>query len=295
MLNFKHEILISLQSLNSDLRRSYCWSYAALCTSKVELKKFEYEELFAYAESLGLIPFSTAFDINSLDMLISLNSKFIKIASHSASNFPLVNQIDKGIPFFISLGALDKEETSYLIKNVLPPDRCIIMHCTSSYPCLAEDINLGTIPRLKGYGFTVGFSSHENGILASTAASAYGVHFIERHFTLSNESVGFDHSISLEPATFKQMVRESRIAFKYHTSRVDFNKSENAARSNYHSGLFAKSSIESGRLLKLDDFNVLQPLGDPVNSLTSLQFVTLLEPRLQKSLQAGEQLTRSHL
>ena len=54
---------------------------------KNELNFEEYKKIFEYSNSLGLIPFATAFDLKSLDFLCELGSNIIKIADFTPSKY----------------------------------------------------------------------------------------------------------------------------------------------------------------------------------------------------------------
>ena len=82
-----------------------------------------------------------------------------------------------------------------------------LLHCNSTYPASIVDLNLKYINKLKTLSNrVVGYSGHERGYLPTLAAVAMGAKIIERHFTLDNNAEGPDHSSSLEPSDFKQMV-----------------------------------------------------------------------------------------
>ena len=102
------------------------------------------------------------------------------------------NYRHKKIPFLISTGGLKSFEKDQLL-NLLPKDRTILMHCVSSYPSQPNEQFLDTITEYVRNGFVTGFSTHENGFTASLISAALGAKFIERHITLSNASIGFDH------------------------------------------------------------------------------------------------------
>ena len=60
-----------------------------------------------------------------------------------------------------------------------------LLHCTSTYPCPLNEINLSMIPILRErYSVPVGYSGHEIGLQVSCAAVTLGATFVERHITL---------------------------------------------------------------------------------------------------------------
>ena len=58
-----------------------------------------------------------------------------------------------------------------------------LMHCTTSYPCPFENVNLKAMETLKNeFGLTVGYSDHTLGVEVPIAAVAMGAKIIEKHF-----------------------------------------------------------------------------------------------------------------
>ena len=257
---------------------------------KLEFNHSEYKELFDYSKSLGLIPFSTVFDHKSLEFILDLNPAYIKIASHSSSDYPLIKSIiETKIPFLISTGGLKSFEKDQLL-NLLPKDRTILMHCVSSYPSQPNEQFLDTISEYVGNGFITGFSTHENGFTASLISAALGAKFIERHITLSNASIGFDHGISMEPFEFKELALELRKQSQMMGKKNNLLDAEMGARNNYHCGVFLKRDIKKGEEILFNDVYLQQPLGDNNESLSGLGFYSLKNKYCSRNLSKGSQL-----
>ena len=260
---------------------------------KLEFSFSEYKDLFEYSKSLGLIPFATVFDHSSLDFLLNLNPSFLKIASHSSSDYSLINSvIESQLPFMISTGGLKKFERDILL-GLLPKDRTILMHCVSSYPSSPNEQFLNTIPEFTKQGFVTGFSTHETGYLASLISASLGAKFIERHITLSNASIGFDHGISMEPDEFKKLALKLRSQNQMMGIKEELLKAELSARENYHCGVFLKKDIKKGDLITLNDVSLEQPLGSNEDSITGLGFYSLSDKKSLRDIQKGSQLLRT--
>ena len=89
------------------------------------------------------------------------------------------------------------------------------MHCVSTYPMKPEDANLVTINSLKSeYNCDVGYSGHENGVVISILALAFGISSLERHVTLDRDMYGSDQSASLEPRGMRELISGIRKAKK---------------------------------------------------------------------------------
>jgi len=95
--------------------------------------------------------------------------------------------------------------------SLLDQDRLLIAHCTSSYACKPEELNLNMIKTLRReFRCPIGYSGHELGLITTCAAVAIGAAFVERHITLDRSMWGNDQKASLEPGDLKQLVRDIR-------------------------------------------------------------------------------------
>ena len=91
-------------------------------------------------------------------------------------------------------------------------DNLLITHCTSSYPCPPEELNLRMIPTLKDrYACPIGYSGHEVGLPTTVAAVALGACYVERHITLDRAMWGSDQAASVEPGGFERLVNYVRV------------------------------------------------------------------------------------
>jgi len=88
----------------------------------------------------------------------------------------------------------------------------LLAHCTSTYPCVNEELNLRVIRTLqKEFNCVVGYSGHEVGLQTTIAAFMLGAAFIERHITLNRSQWGSDHGASIEPLGLARLVRNIRV------------------------------------------------------------------------------------
>jgi N-acetylneuraminate synthase len=95
---------------------------------------------------------------------------------------------------------------SYLDEN-----NTILLHCTSTYPCKLEEINLNGIKTLiDEFKIPVGYSGHETGVSTTVNAVAMGACVVERHITLDRSNWGSDQAASLEMQGFSKLIRDIR-------------------------------------------------------------------------------------
>ncbi|PWF48935.1 N-acetylneuraminate synthase [Massilia glaciei] len=206
---------------------------------KLELPLEWHHELQAYAGARGVSFLSTAFDVDSLAFLQTLDLPFYKIPSGELVNGPLLWQFARTRkPLVISTGMATLSEVEQglaIVAHALnaeaePRDidavwrgwsdpawraslQCHVslLHCTSQYPTPLAEVNLRAMDTLAGaFGLDVGYSDHTAGILVPVAAVARGAKIIEKHFTLDRAMAGPDHAASLEPGELVQMVADIR-------------------------------------------------------------------------------------
>lgn len=183
---------------------------------KLELTESMHHELIAHCALKGIGFFSTGFDIESIDMLVTFGQELFKIPSGEITNLPYLQHIGKlGKEVILSTGMSSMDEIESAI-NVLessgtPRVRITVLHCTTAYPAPMSDVNLNAMQSIRSkFGVNVGYSDHTLGIEISIAAVALGASVIEKHFTLDRALPGPDHKASLEPRDLKSMVSAIR-------------------------------------------------------------------------------------
>jgi N,N'-diacetyllegionaminate synthase len=183
---------------------------------KLELSIDNHYELIEYCKLKNINFFSTAFDLESLDFLNTLNFKLFKIPSGEITNFPYLQKIGSfKKEIIISTGMCTMEEIEAAI-NVLVnagtnKSSITILHCNTEYPTPMQDVNLKAMLAIKQhFEMPIGYSDHTLGIEVPIAAVALGATVIEKHFTLDRSMEGPDHKASLDPTELKAMVSAIR-------------------------------------------------------------------------------------
>ena len=175
-----------------------------------------HEELFQLSRTLGLVPFSSPFDLTALKLLEELNAPLYKIASLETSDLNLISAVAAtGKPLIVSTGATEFEEIRLVVETVekIGNRDLTLLVCTSSYPADPKDANISRMAMLRNeFGVKVGLSDHTLGIGTSIAAIALGAQVIERHLTLLRSDGGADSAFSLEPKEFETLVVEGKNA-----------------------------------------------------------------------------------
>lgn len=249
------------------------------------------KELMEYADSIGLIFFSTPFDKTAVDFLEELNVPIYKVASFEIMDIPLIEYIaSKGKPMIMSTGvaSLSDIETAVEACKRVGNDQIILLKCTSSYPAKIEDANLNTIPNMKEtFSVEVGLSDHTLGITVPVVSVALGARVIEKHFILDKSIGGPDASFSLEPSEFKQMVEAVRDA-EMALGKVDYSMNEKKKSSRLLGrSLFVVKDIKAGE--RFTDQNVRSIR--PGNGLAPKYFNEVIERTAKCDLNKGTPLS----
>ncbi len=183
---------------------------------RLELSEDAHKELMAHCAARNIGFFSTAFDIESVDLLDRLGQDCFKIPSGELTNLPYLRRIGRtGKPVFLSTGMATLGEVESAIDALeqagTPRNDISVMHCTTQYPTPMEEVNLRAMQSMhRAFGLAVGYSDHTPGIEVSIAAVAMGASIIEKHFTLDRTLPGPDHKASLEPEELAALVTAIR-------------------------------------------------------------------------------------
>lgn len=233
---------------------------------KLELSEQDHLELMEYCRNLGVGFFSTAFDLDSIDFLHSLNLGLWKIPSGEITNYPFLVRIARmNEPVLLSTGMCTLEEIAstllLLSENGLDKENITLLHCNTEYPTPFEDVNLMAMLQLKEqFGVKVGYSDHTRGIEVPIAAAALGAQVIEKHFTLDRTLPGPDHKASLEPDELKAMVHAVRnIEKALGDGRKKVTASESKNINIARKSIVAARDIKMGEVLTEENLTVKRP------------------------------------
>ena len=183
---------------------------------RLELSEAMHEQLIAHCKLRGIEFFSTAFDIESLDYLMSLGMERIKVPSGEITNLTYLRRVGSfGKPVILSTGMSNLGEIeaalAVLEKAGMTRDRISVLHCNTEYPVPMREVNLRAMQSIRqAFGVSVGFSDHTEGIEIAIAAVALGACIIEKHITLDRKLPGPDHNASIEPDELARLVYSIR-------------------------------------------------------------------------------------
>ncbi len=200
-----------------NIMRQTPWGYLSYLEyrERVEFGIMEYREIDAYCRAKGISWFASCWDIPSLDFMDPFDPPCYKIPSALLTDADLLSQVKRrGRPIVLSTGMSTMNQIASAVR-FLGTDNLALMHCTTTYPCIPEELNLHMISTLKKtFSYPVGYSGHEMGLPTTVAAVALGACIIERHITLDRSMWGSDQAASLEPMDFEKLIKYIRIVEK---------------------------------------------------------------------------------
>lgn len=179
---------------------------------RLELTYENHLELVKECQVQNISFLSTGFDTESVDLLVKLGQKFLKVPSGEITNLPYLRHIGSyGMPVILSTGMSTLGEVEFAIDCLTDAgtgrDQITALHCSTAYPTPMSDVNLLAMRTIeKSLDVSVGYSDHTVGYEVAIAAVALGATIIEKHFTLSRSLPGPDHQASLEPGELGELV-----------------------------------------------------------------------------------------
>ena len=258
---------------------------------KLELSMEDYHLLIKKCKDLHIDFLSTPYNLNDVDFLEKLNVTGYKIASGQLTELPFLKYVArKHKLMIISTGMATMAQVFEAVEAIRSQgnDNIVVLQCTTNYPSKIDDTNLVAMNSMKeACRVRVGYSDHVQNNYACFAAAALGAEIIEKHFTLDKNMEGPDHSSSLNPAEFKELVDGVRNIEKALgtglkiPSAVEIENSYGMKRS-----LVLNSDLPSGTILKEEHIGFKRPF----NGLPPNMFEAVLGKKIKRNMSKDEAL-----
>lgn len=174
-----------------------------------------HEPIFTRARERFITPFSTAFDVESLRFLETLDCPIYKIASFELVDLPLIHAAAScRKALVLSTGMATRAEIDDAVtaarRGGASFDKITLLKCTSAYPADPAYANLRTMDHMRTWSqCRVGLSDHTPGIGVSLIAAAMGAEMIEKHLVLDDGRDTLDKPFSITPTELAFLCREA--------------------------------------------------------------------------------------
>lgn len=256
-------LMIEYQSQGKKIRESQYDLF-----KRCELNRDQLAKLKETCDSVGVIFHSSPTSIAGIEDLKSIGCQILKNGSDYLTNLRLIRAMgETGLLTVLSTGMSTLEEIEDAVQTFKNTGNknLILLHCTSSYPTIPEEVNLLRIKTLsKKFDVHVGFSDHSKGVIAAVGASILGARWIEKHFTLDHSFSGPDHWFSMDPIELKELVSSIRYAEKIiGDSKITPTSSEIISRKEYRLSCVAARDIDFGTYISHEDIDFQRP-GDGI-------------------------------
>lgn len=268
------------------------------------LKRNEWKKIISFSKNKFKI-ICTPFDESSVVQVIKDKFDFLKIASCSATDWPLVEFIKKKASkkkIICSLGGLNSDEISKVIsffstKNI----NVKYMYCVAKYPTSSKDLNLSYFKELNQIypEKVIGISLHEDPFECMSGALGYsmGAKLFEKHIGVSTGDV----KLNKYSTNLKQMenwLQNLSIAIDQVGSIAARNKNisvEKKQLRNFKRGVYLKPNTKKlkGDILKQDDVSLNFPAQK--NQLTANDLSKFKDFKIKNDIQANSKIRYENL
>lgn len=168
---------------------------------KLDLSWDMHKKFFEYCNEIGVVPLTTCFTHDTLNKIIEIGFKEIKIASYDCASHELIKRlIGKFNHIYISTGATFDDEIKKTAQ-ILSGESYSLLHCVTIYPLAPKNANLARILWLKKFSKKVGYSDHSDfahdGLVNALSSIYFGAEIIECHFTILDRTDSKDGRVSV--------------------------------------------------------------------------------------------------
>lgn len=225
-----------------------------------------YQRMFDEVKAQGMLAMCTPFDEESVDIIVDMGFDIIKVASCSATDWPLLEVMaQSGLPLVFSTGGLLQSQVDDLVSFF--DHRGVdfaMMHCVSIYPTPDELCHLNNIETLRQRypGKVVGWSTHEDpaDTVPVQLARAKGAEVFERHVGLPTDTIKLN-AYSSTPEQVDAWVaawkKAGALLGSYDRQPPDATETESIE--SLQRGVFAKVPLEAGEIVTRDQIYFAMP------------------------------------
>lgn len=256
--------------------------------------------LKAKCEAVGLDYFTSPYDFDAVDMVDKYVDVY-KIGSGDISWIEILTYIaQKNKPMILATGASEMCDVERAINAILKyTNKIVLMQCNTNYTGLDENFDYINLNVLKSYAqkypdIILGLSDHTHGCATIAGAVALGAKVFEKHFTDDNNRVGPDHTFSMNPKAWREMVTVANQVYRSlgdGIKRIEKNEKETAAIQ--RRGLRYAKDLPKGHQLKKEDIIAVRPYEK--NSFHPYEIDFILNKKINKQVTADTAIKKTDL
>ncbi|NQT12737.1 MAG: N-acetylneuraminate synthase family protein [Planctomycetes bacterium] len=234
-----------------------------------QLTGSQFGQLADEVHRCGMITMATPFDEESVDLALQHEIEILKIASCSATDWPLLERVSEANkPVIFSTAGLDWEQIDNLV-SFFDHRRVqfAIMHCVAIYPTPSEHLELNQIGLLRRRypGKAIGFSTHEDpdSVAPAHVAVAKGAQLLERHVGLETDTIKLN-KYSSTPEQIERWIRAAQEArtLSGASERPPARPEEIESLRSLQRGVYVRRPIRRGRAISRTNVYFAMPLAE---------------------------------
>ena len=291
--HFKAETIISPQGFNriGKITHQKKWKKSVFQVYKEASIKFEWTKHLKEECKKNKIDFLTApYDLSYVDEV----NKFIpayKIGSGDITWREIIIKIaKKNKPVILATGASSINDVKKAVSQILRFNKkLVLMQCNTNYTNSYDNfkfINLNVLKTFKKIfknKIILGLSDHTPGNSTVLGAIALGAKVIEKHFTDDNDRDGPDHKFSMNPLTWRQMIKSSReLELSLGDGEKKIEKNEKQSVIVQRRGAWLTKDKKKNEKLYIQDCEFLRPC--PKNSISIFDINKYLGKKFKKKI-----------
>lgn len=248
----------------------------------------QFEELLAEVRANRFLAICTPFDELSAERIAKQKYDYIKIASCSFGDWPLLEKVaEQKMPVIASAAGSDMETIRSVVHFF--SNRNIdfsLMHCIAEYPTPNDRLQMDQIDyyHKEFPGLRIGFSTHEDpdNMLPVKLAVAKGAEIFEKHVGVPDEGIVLN-GYSANPEQVRQWLlaaREAYAACGIAGKRYVPTEKEKADLAALKRGVFVKTELRKGQVIGPQDIYLAFPccpgqlVASDLSKYNSIQLVS---------------------
>lgn len=248
----------------------------------------------------GISFFSSPYSFELVDHIDEFVPAY-KIGSGDITWTQLIAYIaKKNKPVIMATGASNMDEVEIAVEVATKHNKNVaLLQCNTNYTGAEENMNYINLNVLRTYrkifpGLILGLSDHTKTHTSVLGAVALGAKIIEKHFTLDNSLEGPDHSFSLTPTKWIEMVK---LVNELESNMGSFEKkvenNELSSKIVQRRSIRSNKPLKKGQVITLEDLDYLRPC--PEGSLSPSEVKKVIGKSLVTDIEEGESIHECNL
>lgn len=245
------------------------------------------QELFTYAQKLGIELFSSPFDSSAVNFLETIGVQAYKVASFEINDIPLLRKIARtGKPIILATGIAELADIERAVRTCATEgnEQIILLKCTSAYPTPYDEVNINMLKTLRDtFGCIVGISDHTFGSTVPILSIGMGGKMIEKHVTLKRTDGGTDSQFSMEMEEFEDMCKQVRIAEQAMGTKMYHLTNSQKMERHFSRSLFVAEDMELGDIITEKNVRSVRP----ADGMHTMYYDDILGKKVNQKLKKG--------